>query len=254
MRKVILFFTSIGFLLTATNLFSQVMIENSSSLKLGPLNNVVNVNHAGRFFQAQGVIMGSPTSKGTMIEYGNNESSGIYMDGDKLIIWSPGDENLVNFCDEDQFMSPGTEYYEAILAYIDGSGYYYQISDSTTKEAIQNISLSLSKIMKLRGVEYYHKKNDDLDTLKTEGNQNNGFRGNTHQLKEKKSGFLAQEVESIIPEAVTTNKAGKKYMNYQAIIPYLVEAIKEQQLQLNKQSQEIELMHNQIDLLLKSIK
>ena len=45
-------------------------------------------------------------------------------------------------------------------------------------------------------------------------------------------GFIAQEVEKIIPELITGGET--KYVNYQGIIPVLVEAIKEQQKQIDE--------------------
>jgi flagellar biosynthesis chaperone FliJ len=51
-------------------------------------------------------------------------------------------------------------------------------------------------------------------------------------------GFIAQEVEEVIPEIVEdiTNIDGEehKVVNYQAVVPVLVEAIKEQQNLINK--------------------
>lgn len=253
MKKLHLIFAA-TVLLSTPNAFSQVVVENATTVKLGSTNNVVNADYVGKYGQAQGAIMGSSTSKGTLIESGNGESAGIYMDGDKIVMWSPGDDNLVNFCDED-YMNSGYLYHEAVIAYIDSEGYYYQVSDSTSKENIQNISSSLNRILKLRGVEYYHKDKNGLETLNSDEEGKYGTTTKkTEKAKEKKSGFLAQEVESIIPEAVATNKAGKKFVNYQAMIPFLVEAIKEQQTQLNKQEQEIELMKKQIEQLLKSDK
>ena len=37
------------------------------------------------------------------------------------------------------------------------------------------------------------------------------------------AGFLAQEVENIMPDLVTTSVEGTKSMNYIELIPYLVE-------------------------------
>jgi hypothetical protein len=46
--------------------------------------------------------------------------------------------------------------------------------------------------------------------------------GNTRQL-----GFLAQEVEKVLPEAVVKRKDGKYGLQYNAFIPVLVESQKE---------------------------
>lgn len=73
---------------------------------------------------------------------------------------------------------------------------------------------NIAKIEQLKGVSYTWK--DDKD-------------------KKLQVGFLAQDVESVIPEAVITNDSTQiKSMSYNAIIPYLVEAMKEQQAQIEE--------------------
>jgi hypothetical protein len=47
-------------------------------------------------------------------------------------------------------------------------------------------------------------------------------------------GFIADDVEKILPHAVSTNSNGKKSLNYSAIIPFLTETIKQQQLQIEQ--------------------
>lgn len=109
----------------------------------------------------------------------------------------------------------------------DASGYIdvecrtlYQYSDMNAKENIVPLAddktqlqeSNIAIIEKLKGVNYNWK--DDKD-------------------KKLQVGFLAQDVESVIPEAVITNDSTKiKSLAYTAIIPYLVEAIKEQQAQI----------------------
>lgn len=183
---------------------AQVTVENENTVKLGSINNMVGSGIAGKYGQAQGVTFGQSYNKGTLIESGNTEGAGIYMDGDKIIIWSPGDENLVNFCDED-LMSAGNPYTQAVIAYIDAQGYFYTNSDSIRKEQIVPIVSALLKVKQLEGVEYYHKKNSDSITKEaTKGDK--ATKENT-----KKCGFLAQEVEMVIPEAVSTNEANIKF-------------------------------------------
>ena len=47
-------------------------------------------------------------------------------------------------------------------------------------------------------------------------------------------GFIAQEIEKIIPEVVGENPDGYKGVQYQNVVGLLVEAIKEQQKQINE--------------------
>ena len=54
-------------------------------------------------------------------------------------------------------------------------------------------------------------------------------------------GFIAQEVEAVLPEAVLTqdNEEQTKGLKYNALIPVLVEAIKTQQKQIEALQAEI---------------
>jgi len=51
--------------------------------------------------------------------------------------------------------------------------------------------------------------------------------------KPRKIGFLAQEVEKVIPELVKTDNEGMKSVDYIGVIPVLVEALKNQQQQID---------------------
>ena len=111
-----------------------------------------------------------------------------------------------------------------------------QTSDATLKQDIIAINYGLEEIMKLKPVTYKWKNNRRGTTIIPE------------ELKEIKIGFLAQEVQEIIPEVVQTHqwkvldeKNPRKYsyvqndrlgMNYSEIIPVLVKAIQEQQKQI----------------------
>ena len=92
------------------------------------------------------------------------------------------------------------------------------ISDSRLKTNIEPINTGLNVISQLRPVTFSWK--DDIF--------NEGRRGQSD------SGFLAQEVEDIIPHAVSeyndiTSKTCYKNMRHERIIPYLVSAIQELQ-------------------------
>ena len=91
-------------------------------------------------------------------------------------------------------------------------GNFVNTSDEGIKTNVQTIDNALLKIQQLRGVEY---------TLISE---------NTREI-----GLIAQEVEYIIPEAVKQNeKNNLKGVNYNSLVGVLIEAIKEQQQQINE--------------------
>ncbi len=85
-------------------------------------------------------------------------------------------------------------------------------SDYNLKKNIQPLSNQLEKVLKLQGVSYDWKDN------------------NNHDI-----GLIAQDVEKIFPEVVYTNKeTGLKSVDYAKLTVFLVEAIKEQQQQHQK--------------------
>lgn len=103
--------------------------------------------------------------------------------------------------------------------YVNGQGQVFSqgnvtLSDKNVKRNIKDLSSSLQKIKKLRGVSYEFIE------------QENQEKGNKH------IGLLAQEVEAIFPEVVYTLADGRKGIAYTELIGVLVEAIKEQQLEI----------------------
>lgn len=81
---------------------------------------------------------------------------------------------------------------------------FNSLSDIALKDDIKDINSPSSIIEKLSGVEFIWKDNG-----------------------RKASGFIAQEVEKSIPHLVGNTRDGIKTVNYQGIIAYLVETVKE---------------------------
>ena len=57
---------------------------------------------------------------------------------------------------------------------------------------------------------------------------------NIHGFSGHDIGVIAQEIEAVLPEVVTTRENGYKAVRYEKIIPLLIEAIKEQQNKINE--------------------
>jgi hypothetical protein len=55
-----------------------------------------------------------------------------------------------------------------------------------------------------------------------------------HSYKGHDVGVIAQEIEKVLPEVVTTRDNGYKAVKYEKIVPLLIEAIKEQQEQIDE--------------------
>lgn len=100
-------------------------------------------------------------------------------------------------------------------------------SDIRLKENISPIKNALEKVSKLNGVEYDFKDSKDYGYLKK------------HQI-----GLIAQEVEKVIPEVVSEQENGNLGVSYQHLTAVLIEAIKEQQSQINSLRKEIEELKN----------
>jgi hypothetical protein len=105
------------------------------------------------------------------------------------------------------------------------AGSFASCSDIRYKKDIIPINNSLSSVLSLNGI-YYHWKKDEFPDM---------------QFNDKRQvGFSAQEVEELFPELVTTNTKGYKSVDYGRLTPVLVEAIREQQQQINHQQEEID--------------
>ena len=104
------------------------------------------------------------------------------------------------------------------------SGYSWLTnSDVRYKKNISTLQDCLDKVMAIRGVSF-DLISDSLDV---------GTRG-------KNIGFIAQELENVVPEVVVTGSDGYKAVAYDKITAVLTEAIKEQQKQIESQQKEID--------------
>ena len=90
-------------------------------------------------------------------------------------------------------------------------------SDKRLKKNIKSISGALNKLSTINGVEF--------DWIEKEG---------VHGNEGHDVGVIAQEIEKVLPEVVTTRDNGYKAVKYEKIIPLLVEAIKELQAEVQE--------------------
>jgi len=90
----------------------------------------------------------------------------------------------------------------------------YSTSDERLKENITPISDAINKINQIGGYGF-------------DWNSNSEHSG--HDV-----GVIAQEIEKVLPEVVTTRDNGYKAVRYEKIVALLIEAVKEQQLQIEE--------------------
>ena len=126
-------------------------------------------------------------------------------------------------------------------------------SDRRLKCNILTITCAIERLKNIRGVSFEW----DRDYIKKEGIK--------FSPREKSTtyGFIAQELEESVPDAVLeapfaeainkklTDKEKYKTIKPEKIIPFLVEASKEQQLTIEKQQQQINTLTCQVEMLLK---
>jgi len=111
--------------------------------------------------------------------------------------------------------NPSTSYKLDVNGNVRATGFYYT-SDLALKTNIKPLENSLAKILQLQGVSF-----------------------NWKDSGEPSIGLIVQEVEKIFPELVSGNE-GSKTVDYGKLVPVLIEAIKEQQNEIEKLKLEIE--------------
>jgi len=100
-------------------------------------------------------------------------------------------------------------YNGGVVAKVLTTGAWQQLSDSDLKENISPLENPIEKIKAISGIKFTWK--------------------NTELSADEQVGVLAQEVEQVLPQAVSTNDEGNKMISYASLIPLLIEAVKEQQ-------------------------
>jgi hypothetical protein len=97
-------------------------------------------------------------------------------------------------------------------------------SDARIKENVVTVEDAIDRVQKMRGVFYNRTDSDD---------------------KKRKVGVIAQEMMEVLPEVVNQDNDGMYNVSYGNIVGVLIEAIKEQQLQIEK-------LQNKLDNVLSS--
>ena len=131
------------------------------------------------------------------------------------VVWSNGSAQSPNYsCAAVTIQSStGTLQATTLRATADVVAYYS--SDKRLKDNIIPIKNAVDKIQKIGGYEFDW--NDKQTTHKG------------HDI-----GIIAQEIEEILPEIVANREDGFKSVKYERLIPVLIEAIKEQQQQIDE--------------------
>ena len=108
----------------------------------------------------------------------------------------------------------GNNLYITGSVFVQGDVTAYDTSDERLKDNIQVIPSAVDKVQSLRGVSF-------------DWNEQSDFKG--HDI-----GVIAQDVEKVLPELVVDRNTGFKAVKYDKIVAVLIEAIKEQQMQIDE--------------------
>ncbi|OUL62806.1 tail fiber domain-containing protein [Flavobacterium sp. AJR] len=109
---------------------------------------------------------------------------------------------------------------------------FTQTSDQRYKKDIEPIKGALKMVKQMEGVGYNWRSDEFKDKKFDE----------KHQL-----GVIAQDILKIVPDAVSKDEKGYYTVNYVALVPVLIEAIKEQQMIIEVQEQKFNTQQTQIN-------
>jgi hypothetical protein len=111
-------------------------------------------------------------------------------------------------------------------------------SDARFKQNIRPLHNATATLLQLQGKAYHWRHDDALP----------------YRFDDKEQmGFIAQEVEKVLPQLVTTDEKGYKTVNYIQVIPLLTEAVKEQEQKMAQQQKQLEVLQQRLAALEKRL-
>ena len=186
---------------------------NSSSYNNGLSSLLNGANNAYLYSKGEDFIIGNASTSKSIIFF----TGGDALTNEKLRLNSSGVISKSHFlpsADNTYDLGSSTHKWRNIY-----SNNMLNLSDSRLKKNITNLNYGLSDILKMRSVQYNWKEGEDRDT---------------------KIGFLAQDLRKVIPEVVVGDAQKENLaVNYIELIPVLVNAIKEQQQQIDQLKKEV---------------
>jgi len=111
------------------------------------------------------------------------------------------------------------------------SGVFYSGSDIHFKQNITSIDNPIDKLNQINGKRYQYNVQSFPDK-----NFPQGF----------SYGVIAQEVQTVLPELVQADSAGYLAVNYDGLIPIIIEAVKEQQKTIKEQQEQINTLKDEL--------
>jgi len=196
-----------------------------------PVTDVLAFSNTGRetmrLTPANNILMGSTSDNGDKLQVTgalNTNPLDIYSN-----FTSTSGYSGINWLNDTNVKAWTVKYNTIDKFYVYGNGQAYAygwntMSDSSLKENVHEIKFALDKVLKLQGVTYNLKQSSA--TANSSG-QIVSYPSST------KLGLIAQSVERVVPEVVTTTSDGLKTVAYGNLVGLLIEAMKEEDNKIN---------------------
>ncbi len=231
MKKIILILISFSTLFS--NLFGQVKVSDLGALSIGTLNNPVTgarlqvVGGYSLFTERAKNIFSAPMIRGANQFTTPYRPDFTWWKDEQTGIFHP-EKNEIGFSSNglERMRIRSTNYTLNVFGAIYASGGIWTPSDQHLKTDIEPVQNALKTINQLNGYTY---KYINPETKEDPNQYNEG----------KNYGFLAQELAAVLPELTKQDEEGKYAVNYEMLIPILVEAIKEQNLKIAELEKEM---------------
>lgn len=192
-------------------------------------------------------ISGSTKVSGTSMIVGNMEVRPPSYFDHTLHIKSNNGYTTDIYPSESLFMDLGlsTKKFEDVYA---GSlhGTLIGSSDISVKENITSVSGSLSKLISLNAISFDYKKEYFYDS-DFNYNVDTKYLDKIEKKRKDHVGFSAQEVQQLFPELVEEQEDGILGVKYVELIPHIIEALKEQNTEIEHLKNQIQALQEEID-------
>ena len=198
-----------------TNAEAGILIDGT---RAGVVYNIITNNDSNAANRGSGMLFQSGGFDTAAI-IARSDATAASADAPGYITFHTSADNTENLTERMRITSGGTvSVTGAITATGDITAFY--TSDETLKTNIEKIQNPMDKVMELNGV-YYNWTQEAQDK-------------HSHLGKEKEIGVIAQQVEKVLPEMVSTRDDGTKAVRYERMCALLIECVKDLQNQVNE--------------------
>ena len=180
---------------TALNTNYVTIVRTNGFVGIGTTNPADNLDVAGYAWMEGGLYVGN----------GSLENGYLQVNGNGYI-----EEGLTVNCYNNNVVWVGGNLEVAGNAYKTGGGSWGSLSDERLKKNIRPLTGVLDKLLELQGVSFEFKDPEKI-----------------HELSGERIGMIAQQVEKVFPDWVSTGKDGYKRLTYRGFEALTVEALRE---------------------------